>query len=365
MEAPRTRRDFLKTTGTAALVASALPIWAQDAGKKINVAVVGVAHIHTPGYLNLLKQRADVRIKYVWDPDAVRAESRAKETGAQTVADLAAVWSDPEVSAVVILSETNRHHELVLAAAKAGKHMFVEKPLGITGGESREMADAIDRAGVLFTTGYFSRTDSKHLFLKDAIAAGNFGIITRVRASNCHNGSLAGWFDTDWRWMTDPKLAGVGAFGDLGTHKLDILMWLLGDLDSVTADIRPVTHRYGDCDETGEALLQFKNGTIATLAAGWVDIEDPVKLQISGTQGHAVIYEDKLFYRSEKVDGSDFRKPVTKLPPTPKVPMDQFLDAVAGAKNEPLVTPREAAARVTAMEAIYAGARERKWVAVG
>jgi predicted dehydrogenase len=364
METQHTRRDFLKTTGAAALAASTLPVWAQDAGKTINVAVVGVAHIHTPGYLDLLKQRADVRVKYVWDHDAARAESRAKETGAQAVTDLKTVWSDPEVSAVIILSETNRHRELVLAAAKAGKHLFVEKPMGITSQESLEMAAAIEQAGLLFTTGYFSRTDPKHIFLKDEIAAGNFGIITRVRASNCHNGSLGGWFDKDWRWMTDPKIAGVGAFGDLGTHKLDILMWLLGDLESVTADIRPVTHRYGDCDETGEALMRFKNGVIATLAAGWVDIEDPVKLQISGTQGYAVIYDDKLYYRSEKVEGSDFRKPLTKLPPAPKVPMQQFLNAVAGAKNEPLVTPREAAARVTVMQAMYKAAHGSKWVKV-
>jgi predicted dehydrogenase len=365
METQRTRRDFLKTTGAAALAASALPAWGQAAGKTINVAILGVAHIHTPSYLDLLKQRPDVHIKYVWDHDAARAESRAKETGAQAVADLGTIWSDAEISAVIILSETNRHHELVLAAAKAGKHLFAEKPLGITGKESREMADAIDRAGVLFTTGYFSRTDPKHIFLKSEIASGNFGTITRVRASNCHNGSLGGWFDTDWRWMTDPKMAGVGAFGDLGTHKLDILMWMLGDLESVTADIRPVTHRYGDCDETGEALLQFKNGVIATLAAGWVDIEDPVKFQISGTQGHAVIYDEKLYYRSDKVDGSDFRKPMTKLPPAPKVPMQQFLDAVAGAKDQPLVTPREAAARVTVMQALYEASRQRKWVDLG
>ena len=365
MEAQRTRREFLKTTGAVALAATALPVWAQDADKKITVALVGVAHIHTPGYVDLLKKRADVRIKYVWDHDATRAESRAKETGAQAVADLKTIWADPEVSVVVILSETNRHRELVLAAAKAGKHLFVEKPLGITSRESREMADAIDKAGVLFTTGYFSRTDPKHLFLKDEIAKGNFGTITRVRASNTHNGSLQGWFDSDWRWMTDPKIAGIGAFGDLGTHKLDILMWMLGDLESVTADIRAVTHRYGDCDETGEALLQFKNGVVGTLAASWVDIDDPVKLQICGTQGHAVIYNDKLYYRSEKVEDSDNRKPVTKLPPEPEPPLQQLLDAVAGDKNQPLVKADEAAARVTAMAAIYEAARDHKWVKVG
>ena len=219
-----------------------------------------------------------MHIKYVWDHDAERAARRAKEVDAQVPADLNAIWSDPEISAVIILSETNRHYDLVLAAAKAGKNMFVEKPLGITAKQSDEMAAAIDKAGLIFTTGYFSRTDPKNIFLKNEVAAGHFGKISRVRASNCHNGSLGGWFDGEWRWMADPKIAGVGAFGDLGTHKLDILMWLFGGIESVTADIHPVTGRYGDCDETGEALLQFKSGIIGTLAAGWVDIEDPVTM---------------------------------------------------------------------------------------
>lgn len=359
-----TRRGFIKAAGAAALTAAALPAWAQGHRKTI-LAFVGVAHIHTPSYINLVKKRFDVIVKYVWDHDEKRCAQRARELGAQSVLTAESIWNDPEITAVIILSETNRHHDLVLAAAKAGKHMFAEKPLGITGQESREMADAIEKAGLLFTTGYFNRTDPKKLFLKSEIAAGHFGTITRVRGSNCHNGSLGGWFDKEWRWMADPQIAGVGAFGDLGTHLLDILMWHNGDIESVTADIRPVTHRYGDCDETGEALIRFKNGVIGTLAAGWVDIENPVELQISGTQGHAVILNGQLFYNSQKRPGSDGKKPWTDLPPAPPPPLDQFLDAVAGAKNEPLVTPREAAARVVVMEAMYEGARARKWVGVG
>ena len=358
-----TRRDFIKATGTAALVAAALPAWAQE-GKKMTIAFVGVAHIHTPSYINLVKKRSDVTVKYVWDHDADRAALRAHDVGAQTVPDAQTIWSDPDIVAVVILSETTRHHDLVLAAAKAGKHMFVEKPLGITAKESREMANVIDKAGLLFTCGYFNRTDPKKLFLKSEIAAGNFGTITRVRGSNCHNGSLGGWFDKDWRWMADPKIAGVGAFGDLGTHLLDILMWLNGDIESVTAVIQPVTHRYGDCDETGEALIRFKNGTIGTLAAGWVDIENPVELLISGTEGHATIVNGQLFYHSKKRPESDGKKAWTDLPPAPPPPLLQFLDAVAGAKDEPLVSPREAAARVKVMEAMYEGAQKRKWVDV-
>src|SRR5439155_19000135 len=134
----------------------------------------------------------------------------------------------------------------------------------------------------------------EHLFLKDQIAKGAFGKITRVRGSNCHNGSLQGWFDKDYRWMADPKIAGVGAFGDLGTHSLDILMWMLGGIESVTADIKIVTDRYPGCDESGEALLKFQNGVIGTLAAGWVDADNPVTLEISGTEGHATIVNGLL-----------------------------------------------------------------------
>jgi predicted dehydrogenase len=357
-----TRREFIQTASAAALVSASLPSTLAQAGKKTNLAFAGVAHMHTPGYLDIVKNRADVTLKYVWDHDASRAQKRAAELGVRAVADVNVIWSDPEISGVVICSETNRHSELVMAATAAGKHLFVEKPLGITGKESREMADAIDKAKLLFTTGYFQRADPKHIFLKSEIAKGNFGAITRARGSNCHNGSLGGWFDTEWRWMADPKIAGVGAFGDLGTHKLDILMWLLGDVEAITAQIKPVTKRYGDCDETGEALIRFKNGVIGTLAAGWVDLEDPVQLLISGTEGHAVIIDDKLRYQSNKLPQSDSRKPYTNLPPAPRQPLDQFLDALAGAKDQPLVKPREAAARVVVMEAAYEAARNGTWV---
>jgi len=360
-----TRRDFIRTASAVTLAGGGLLSAFAQGEKKVVIALVGVAHIHTPGFISLLKSRNDVKVKYVWDHDAARAERRAREIDAAVASDLRQVWADPEIVAVVICSETNRHHDLVMSAAKAGKHMFVEKPLGITGKESVAMAEAIENAKLLFSTGYFMRTDPKHLFLKDQIAKGNFGKITRARGSNCHAGSLGGWFDGEYRWMADPKVAGVGAFGDLGTHKLDILMWMLGDAEAVTAEIKSVTGRYDDCDETGEALMRFKSGVIGTLAAGWVDIEDPVQLLISGTEGHAVVVDNHLYYKSKKMPGTDSKEPYTKLPPAPRAPMHQFIDAVGGAKDMALVNPLEAAARVTVMEAMYKGNRERTWVNVG
>ncbi|MCZ7647076.1 MAG: Gfo/Idh/MocA family oxidoreductase [Planctomycetota bacterium] len=326
------------------------------------VALVGAAHIHTPGFIKRLNARTDVKVSAVWDHDAARAELRAKELNAPAVKDLKAVWNDAGTRAVVIASETDRHADLVQAAAAAKKHLFVEKPLGLGAADAYRMAGAIEQAGVLFQTGYFMRGNPAHLFLKEHLAKGSFGKVTRIRHSNCHSGSLRGIFDTEWRWMADPKIAGCGAFGDLGTHSLDILLWLLGPAERVTADVEVATGRYGDCDEYGEGLLRFAGGAVGSLAAGWVDQANPVSVLISGTEGHAHVDNGKLYFKSSKVEGATGEQPWTALPEQLPHAFELFLDAVGGKKDVPLVGAREAAERSAVMEAFYRAAREQTWV---
>lgn len=368
------RRSFLETAAlTGAALAAAPSSILNAADSRIALALVGCAHIHTPGFVDLLKARPDVVVKYVWDPLAPRAEVRAKQLGAKAIVDLNEIWGDREVLGVVICSETNRHLELVTAAAKAKKHLFVEKPLGVNAEDSFTMAKAIETAALFFTTGYFMRADPKHLFLKDQIGKGAFGKITRVAAWNCHSGSLGGWFDdkpddpaNSWRWMADPKIAGVGAFGDLGTHSLDILMWIFGNVSAVAADIRVVTSRYGaECDENGQSMIKFASGVMGTLAAGWVDVANPVTLMINGTEGQATVFQDRLYFKSTKVQGADGKQPWTELPQGPPPPLQQFVDTLAGKGLQPLVMPREAAARVAVMEAMYKASRVGGWIQPG
>lgn len=329
------------------------------------LALVGCAHIHTPGFVKRLQARTDVKVTAVWDHEFARADKWATEVGAKTINDLSVIWSDPAITGVIICAETNRHQPLVEGAAAAGKHLFVEKPLGFGAADANAMADAILEAGVLFQTGYFQRGNPIHLFLREQIQAGHFGRITRVRHSNCHAGSLGGWFDTDWRWMADLDQAGVGGFGDLGTHSLDILMWLLGDdVARVTATVGVATGRYGNCDEYGEGLLEFGNGAVATLAAGWVDVAHPVNVIVSGTEGHAYVCNDQLFFKSSHVEGADGKAPWTDLPAAWPHAFELFLDALVGQPDLPLVSPREAAARSVVMEALYEGASTKSWVTI-
>ena len=326
------------------------------------VAFVGCAHIHTPGFIQLVNSRPEIQCKSVWDHDAARAAKRAAEMGAQVAPDLAAVYADPEIEAVIVCTETNLHESVVLPAAATKKHLFIEKPLGFGAADAAKMADAIESAGVIYQTGYFMRGDANHIFLKQQIEAGAFGKITRVRGSNCHSGALGRWFDTEWRWMTDPKQAGVGAFGDLGTHSLDILLWLMGDVTQVTAQIDNGTGAYEGCDETGEGLLRFANGAIGTLAAAWDDVANPVSLLISGTEGHAAVLNGQLYFQSSHVPNADGKSPWTNMPSSKPAGFEAFLDAISGKKDVALVGVREAAYRNSVMEALYEGARMGTWV---
>jgi predicted dehydrogenase len=296
-------------------------------------------------------------------PDIFANSPTAREIGvsAKTVPDAGAIWADDEVEGVIICSETNWHEQLVLAAAAHKKHLFVEKPLGMGATDAYRMADAIEQAGVRFQTGYFMRSQPVNRFLRDQIRAGNLGKVTRVRMSNCHAGSLKGWFDTDYRWMADPAQAGCGAFGDLGTHRLDIMLWWMGDPARVTAHIDVVTGRYGECDEYGEGLLHFPDGAVGVLAASWVDVANPVPMLVSGTEGHAYVADGAFYLKSERVPGADGKEPWTDLPEAWPHAFDLYLDALQG-KDVSLVTAREAAVRSAVMAALYEGAETKTWV---
>ncbi|MCC6424744.1 MAG: Gfo/Idh/MocA family oxidoreductase [Phycisphaerales bacterium] len=332
----------------------------------IQLALVGGAHIHTPAFIKTLKSRPEFAVKWVWDHDPARASKSANELGAKVVPDAGHIWADDSIKAVIICSETNRHEELVIPAAAARKHLFVEKPLGLGSSDAGRMARAIEAAKVMFHTGYFMRGIPEMRFLRDQISAGHFGTIHRLRGSTCHRGALAGWFDTEWRWMADPKQAGCGAYGDLGTHSLDLLLWLMNEtpVQSCIATISNGTRRYGDCDELGEGLLQMSDGAIATLSAGWDDLANPLSLLISGTEANAAIMNDQLYFMCNKVSGANGTQPWTQLPEPIKAGFDAFLDALEG-KPAALVPVKEAAYRNSVMEALYESTRSGQWTVPG
>ncbi len=323
-------------------------------------AFLGVAHIHTPGFIKMIGARDDVRCKYVYDHDAQRAQKRADELGA-SVADIETILADAEVTSVVICSETRLHTELVERAAKAGKHLFVEKPLATTDADATRMAHAIEKAGVVFQTGFFMRSGPVNKFIKAQVEAGHLGTVTRMRYTNCHGGALGGWFDDEWRWIADKTEAGGGGFADLGAHALDIVLWCLsptcGPVVKSCATLGNATGRYGDLsqiDEWGAGLITFESGAVGIIEAGWVDPKYSAPIEVHGTEGQILIHDGKLFFYSEHVEGADGSE-WTDLPAKSPHAFELFWNKLEGA-DVALVSAQEAAQESRVMAQMYSAA---------
>lgn len=331
------------------------------------LALLGVAHIHTPSFIrSVLERPAQFTIKSLWDSDPARASIAAGHSDSHVVSDYRDILRDEAVDAVIVCSETKLHRELVEAACAARKHLFVEKPLASSADDAFAMQRAIEDAGVIFQIGHFMRSYPISRQLKAWIDDGALGTITRARHSNVHHGALSGWFDPGlgwyedgFHWMTELERAGCGGFGDLGAHSLDLLMWLLGDVERVTAQVDHLLGRY-DCDEYGEGLLRFANGAIASLAAGWVDMLNPQPVLISGTGGLAYVDNGKLFVKSDNLHGADGGE-WTDLPDALPHAFVLFLEALLG-ESVPLISAKEAAQRSAVMHALYQAASTNAWV---
>jgi predicted dehydrogenase len=316
------------------------------------LALLGGAHIHTPGFIGEVKNRSWAWTG-VWDHDAERAIRRSEAIDAPVMSESELLASGAD--GIVICSETNLHRRLIEAAISAGKPIFAEKPMGMNGGDSAAIAKLLNDSGLPFSTGYFRRGDGRVRKLRRLVQEGAFGTVTRARFSNCHSGALGGWFDAEWRWMADLERSGVGAFGDLGTHVLDLMIWMFGEPAKAAASLQPGTNRYPGCEEYGEALFEWESGMLATLAAGWNDVADPCAIQIAGTQGHAVIFQNDLYLKIgdgglEKAEG-DAGAPAG---------FPGWLDFIEKGEGE-LVTPDEALARDRTMSAAYASASQGDW----
>ena len=320
-------------------------------------AFLGVAHIHTPGFIKTILARPDIACKYVYDHDPSRAQKRAGELQAQ-IADLDTILGDDEVTSIVICSETRHHRELAVAAARAGKNLFIEKPLAIGIEDTNAIEAAVEAAGVVFQTGFFMRGWAPNRFIKAQVEAGNLGTITRMRYTNCHAGALKGWFDEEWRWIADKAEAGGGGLADLGAHALDIVLWCLsptcGEVVKSCATLGNATGRYGDLaqiDEWGAGMLTFASGAVGIVEAGWVDPNYSAPVEVHGTKGQILVHDDKVFFASELVEGADGGQ-WNDLPPGGPHAFAAFWDKLEG-KDEPLVSIEEAARESRVMAQLY------------
>jgi predicted dehydrogenase len=213
-------------------------------------------------------------------------EEFAAATGARPVATLEEVLADPEIEGLLIVTSHRTHREMIEAAAAAGKHVFVEKPLTLTVADGRAAVDAAAAAGIVLQVGHQRRRLPAHRAMRRLLDDGSIGDIQLLEA----NHSLPNGFlmpEKAWRW--NEAESPLGSMTSLGIHQIENFHYLAGPIARVAARTR--TGREFSIDEATGLLLEFASGAIGTLVSSFFTPWD-IRLNIHGTEGSAYAHHD-------------------------------------------------------------------------
>ena len=296
----------------------------------VKVAMLSKWHVHAGGYAGMLKNSSKAEIVAVWDDDVKRGEAWAKELGAEFIADLDALLARDDIEAVICDAPTTAHRDILVKAAKAGKHIFTEKALAPTVAECLDVKRAIEESGVTFVISYPQRGRPCVQFAKKMMEEGAFGKVTLVRTRDAHSGVSGNWLPAYW---FDKSAAAGGSMMDLGCHPMYLLAWFLGKPKRVTGLF---TAPFGTpVDENAVAIAEFGGGALGVAETGFISAGSPQTLEIYGTEGSMIAHGEDVTFQSSKYNDIHRGPFKPSLPEGKPAPLLQFIDAVAAGTGSP------------------------------
>ena len=370
----------------------------------VNVALIGYAFMgraHSNAYRQVtpfFAPRLTPRMKVVCGRDVRKVREAARTLGWDEAAtDWEAVVARPDIHIVDIATPGDLHAPIAIAAAKAGKVVFCEKPLANTVREAEQMLAAVTKAGVVHMLCHNYRRVPAVMLAQQLIARGELGDIRHFRGTYLQD------------WIVDPKLpmlwrfdrrkAGSGALGDIAAHVVDLARFLVGEIAEVSGDLttfiktRPLAGQSGKrgrvtVDDASAALVRFRNGAMGTIEATRVATgrKNHNRFEINGSRGSVAfdlerMNELELYLESDRKSQRGFRRilvtegehPYIKAwwPPGHIIGYEHtfthtvfdLLEAIAdGRVPEPNFKDGVINQRV--LEGIERSARTRKWVGV-
>ncbi|MFD9327062.1 Gfo/Idh/MocA family protein [Streptomyces sp. NPDC060065] len=279
----------------------------------LGVAVVGfgwMGRVHTQAYARVRHHYPQLALRPELVTVAEEVPGRAEEAAAQfgfatAVRDWREVAADPRIGAVSITAPNFLHREIGVAMAEAGKHIWIEKPVGLTAADAGAVADAVAKAGVQGTVGFNYRNAPAVEAARELIASGELGAVTHVRVRLFSD--YAAHPEGALTWRYERERGGSGVLGDLASHGADLARYLLGDITSLTADTaifvperaRPTGATAGHTRASGgelgpvenedyvNCLLRFASGARGVLEACRVSVgeQNNYGFEVHGTKG--------------------------------------------------------------------------------
>jgi predicted dehydrogenase len=256
-------------------------------------------------------------------------EEFARLHGGRPSSSLEDLLSDTDVEAVMIATPHSTHADLVVAAAEAGKHIFVDKPFTLSVAEAKRATAAADRAGVVLQVGHNRRRQPATRRLKEMVDGGELGMIHYAEANLSYPKGL----NPRTGWRGDPAESPAGGMTGLGVHMADNLIYLLGQVARVAAFSKRIIG-VGSLDDATTATLEFHSGPLAVLGTAMV-IPDIARTALWGTEAAAWNEVDgERFYVQRTGEKDRTEKPVETLD-TVKDELEEFATNVrTGARPE-------------------------------
>lgn len=306
-----------------------------------------------------------------------KTQEFAGQYGCRAFESLEQMIDSPDVDAITICSPSGAHLEPALAAAAAGKHIIVEKPLEITTERCDKIIAAAASAKVKLGVTFQSRFHESAQLMKQAVEAGRFGTITLGDAYVKWYRSQEYYDSGAWRgtWALD----GGGALMNQAIHSVDLLLWLMGPVAEVYARTATMTHDRIEVEDVAVANLLFKNGAMGVIEATTTAYPGSLKrIEISGNGGMAILEEEDLKqwqFAQETPDDEQIRSRMAGKTTTGGGAGDPaaighhghtslFNEFTAAIREDrvPLIDGTEGRRSVELIEAIYQSSKARKVV---
>ena len=257
----------------------------------LGFAIIGagmVARYHATA----IERTPGARLVAICRSDPARARETATQFGVPCLADEAALLARDDIDAVCICTPSGLHAQQTIAAARAGKHVLVEKPLALTLADADAMIAACAQAGVRLGVALQRRTEPEFQRLQAAIAAGELGRIVLGSISMPYLRTQSYYDSADWRgtWALD----GGGALMNQGIHLIDMLVWLIGDVAEVRAATATLAHTI-EVEDCVTATLRFANQALGSITATTAAAPGfPHRVEIYGERGGVQIEGEQV-----------------------------------------------------------------------
>lgn len=221
------------------------------------------------------------------------AQNFAEAQGCTAYESLDAMLADPKLDIVTICTPSGAHMSPAVSAARAGKHVIIEKPLEITLERCDAIIEACKASGVVCSTIFPSRFHKSSQVLRTAVEDKKFGQLALANA-------YVKWYRTQeyydsGAWRGTWNLDGGGALMNQAIHSVDLLSWLMGDVVSITAHTATLAHERIEVEDVAVATLRFANGALGTLEASTAAFPGYLKkIELYGSKGSAVLEEEDI-----------------------------------------------------------------------